>query len=169
MKLLILLIILLALAALVVAFRPKSKMTVPPNARAGDLTLEPCDYKTKTQPYRAECGTLIVPENRFNLNSRLIALPVTRIHAQSESHLEPIVYFGGGPGMSNMRFEPPHELLANRDILLVGYRGVDGSSVLDCPEYAKATLGDGHDVFSDESLARMTDAIHACRAQAEDG
>ena len=142
-------------------------MTLPPNARAGDLTLEPCKYKTKTRTHRAECGTLIVPENRLSPSPRLIALPVKRIHADSDSPLEPIVYFGGGPGMSNMRFDPPDELLANHDVLLIGYRGVDGSSVLDCPEYAKATLGDGRDIFSDESLAMMTEAIRACRARLE--
>jgi hypothetical protein len=142
MNLLALLIFLITIAALVVAFRPRPKMTVPPNARAGDLTLEPCDFKTKTAKYRAECGTLIVPENRLSLNSRLLALPVKRIHAQSDSPREPIVYFGGGPGMSNMRFDPPDELLADQDILLVGYRRVDGSSVLDCLESANATLGD---------------------------
>jgi len=172
----LLIIFLLALiAALVIIYRPKPKMTLPPNARAGDLILEPCDYKTKTRTYRAECGTLIVPESRISLMSRLgstqaprlIALPVKRIHAESDSPREPIVYFGGGPGMSNMRFDPPDELLANHDVLLVGYRGVDGSSVLDCPEYAKATLGDGKNVFSDESLAMMTEAIRACRERLE--
>jgi hypothetical protein len=157
----------LIIIVLVFIFRPKQKMTVPPNARAGDLTLEPCGYKTKTRTYRAECGTLIVPESRLSLTPRLIALPVKRIHAESDSPREAIVYFGGGPGMSNMRFDPPDELLANHDVLLVGYRGVDGSSVLDCPEFSKATLGDGKDVFSDESLAMMTEAIRACRVRLE--
>lgn len=67
--------------------------------------------------------------------------------------------------MSNMRFDPPDELLADHDALIVGYRGVDGSTVLDCPEFSKATLGDGKDVFSDESLAMMTEAIRACSAR----
>jgi hypothetical protein len=52
----------LIIIVLVFIFRPKQKMTVPPNARAGDLTLEPCEYKTKARTYRAECGTLVVPE-----------------------------------------------------------------------------------------------------------
>lgn len=29
--------------------------------------------------------------------------------------------------MSNMRFDPPDELLANHDVLIIGYRGVDGT------------------------------------------
>jgi hypothetical protein len=62
-------IALIAFTGLLIVFRPKPKMIVPPNARAGDLTLEPCEYKTKMRTYRAECGTLIVPENRLS-NSR---------------------------------------------------------------------------------------------------
>lgn len=156
-----------AFAVLVIAFHPKPKIRVPPNARADDLIFESCKYKTKTRIYRAECGTLIVPENRLNPTSRLLALPVKRIHAESDSPREPIVYLGGGPGLSNMRFDPPDELLAEHDFIRVGYRGVDGSSVLDCPEYAKATLGNGKDVFSDESLTMMMEAIRSCRARLE--
>ncbi|HLO18729.1 MAG TPA: alpha/beta fold hydrolase [Anaerolineales bacterium] len=167
MKILLILLVLLALSATAFAFKPKQKMTLPLNARAGDLTLESCKYKTKIATYRADCGTLIVPENNLSPTSRLLALPVKRIHAQGVSPREPIVYLGGGPGMSNMGFEPPDELLANHDVLMIGYRGVDGSSMLDCPEYSKATLGDGNDVFSEESLAMMTDAIRSCRARLE--
>lgn len=165
MKFLLLALILLIL--LVIIFRPKPKMTVPPNAQAGDLILEPCEYKTKTQTYRAECGTLVVPENRLNLNSRLIALPVKRIHARSDSPLDPIVYLGGGPGVSNMRFDPPDELLANHDILIVGYRGADGSTVLNCPEFSEAMAGDGQPVLRDEMLAQLTAAAKTCRARIE--
>lgn len=156
---------LILLILLVVVFRSKPKITVPANVRAGDLILRPCDYKTKTQTYRAECGTLIVPESRLSPRSRLIALPIKRIHARSDSTHKPIIYLGGGPGMSNMRFDPPDDLLADQDVLIVGYRGVDGSSMLNCPEFSKAALGDGKDVFSDESLAMMTEAIRACSAR----
>jgi pimeloyl-ACP methyl ester carboxylesterase len=37
-----------------------------------------------------------------------------------------------------MTFKPPAALLGNHDFVMVGYRGVDGSSTLDCPEYARA-------------------------------
>jgi len=156
-----------AVMLLVVVFLHKPKMTVPPGAHAGDLILESCEYKTKMRTYRAECGTLIVPENRSNPTSRLLALPVKRIRAESDSPREPIVYLGGGPGLSNMNFDPPDELLAEHDFILIGYRGVDGSSVLDCPEYAKATLGNGKNVFSDESLTMMMEAIRSCRTRLE--
>lgn len=164
-KILLIVLLVLAITAMFFAFKSKQKITLPSNARAGDLTLEPCDYKTKTATYKAECGTLIVPENRLKPTSRLLALPVKRIHADSDPPREPIFYLGGGPGMSNMGFNPADELLAKHDVVLVGYRGVDGSSVLDCPEYSKATLGDGRDVFSDKSLAIMTEAVKACSAR----
>ena len=67
--------------------------------------------------------------------------------------------------MSNMGFQPPDELLAIHDVVLVGYRGVDGSSVLNCPEFSTATLGDGREVFSAESLAIMTKAVKDCSAR----
>ena len=134
MKMGLFIVILMFSVAVAFMLRPKQRLVVPPDAHAGNLALEKCTYKTKAATYESECGTLIVPENRLNPRSRLIAIPVKRIHAASASPLEPIVHLTGGPGMSNMRFNPPDELLANHDVLLVGYRGVDGSSVLDCPE-----------------------------------
>jgi len=165
MKILLIIVLVIVVIAMLVAFNPTQKITLPPNARAGDLNFKPCDYKTKSATYKAECGMLIVLENHLNATSRLIAVPIKRIHAQNDSPLAPIFYLGGGPGMSNMGFNPADELLAKHDVVLVGYRGVDGSSVLDCPEYSQATLGDGHDVFSDESLAIMTRAVKVCSAR----
>ena len=53
-------------------------LTVPEGTQAGDLVnLEPCTYESKDTEYAAECGTLVVPENRRNPESRVIALPVT--------------------------------------------------------------------------------------------
>ena len=57
-------------------------ITVPEGAQAGDLVnLEPCMYKAGKVEYNADCGTLVVPENRSEPNSRLIALPVIRSQA----------------------------------------------------------------------------------------
>ncbi|MCP4357642.1 MAG: hypothetical protein GY796_06465, partial [Chloroflexi bacterium] len=54
-------------------------ITVPEGAKAGELFLEPCVYTVEADQveYAADCGTLVVPENRNNPDSRLIALPVT--------------------------------------------------------------------------------------------
>ena len=56
-----------------------TSMNVPDGAQAGALSLTPCDYEARDVTYAAECGTIIVPENRNDPASRLIALPITRI------------------------------------------------------------------------------------------
>ena len=58
-------------------------VSVPSDAKAGDLFLDDCRYATEHGDYDADCGTLVVPENRHRADSRLIALPVTRIRARS--------------------------------------------------------------------------------------
>ena len=109
-------------------------ISVPTGAQAGDLVLEPCTYPTGDAELAAECGTLVVPEHRADPGSRLIALPVTRIPAGSDAPSEPIFYLQGGPGVPN-DFEDPAvagRFTDSRDVVLVGYRGVQGSSALAC-------------------------------------
>ena len=61
-----------------------------------------CHYATESGGYAADCGTLVVPENRHEAQSRLIALPVTRIRARSANPRAPIFRLQGGPGITNM-------------------------------------------------------------------
>ena len=81
-----------------------NSVSVPSGAKAGDLILHDCDYATEDGSYAADCGTLVVPENRHKAGSRLIALPVTRIRARSADPAEPIFRLQGGPGITNMAF-----------------------------------------------------------------
>src|SRR6478735_4391293 len=81
-----------------------TSVSVPAGAHAGQLTLNSCTYNTEKGAYRADCGTLVVPENRADPQSRLIALPVTRIRARSAHPAEPIFRLEGGPGLTNMSF-----------------------------------------------------------------
>jgi pimeloyl-ACP methyl ester carboxylesterase len=151
-------------------FRPKNRaVTVPAGARAGDLILKPCTVKLNGVKYAADCGTLVVPENRANPASCLIALPVKRIHSSNTQPTATLFYLNGGPGQSNMGFKPPTWLLANQDVVLVGYRGVDGTSKLDCPEVAKALKGVGEDLLGAASLEAIGKAVAGCasRMQAE--
>lgn len=64
--------------------------------------------------------------------------------------------------MSNMKFTPPAWLLANHDFVMVGYRGVDGSVKLDCPEFVKAMKGVNGDLLSSESLDSLGAAMAKC-------
>ena len=48
-------------------------IAVPAGAQAGDLVgLQACTYEAKEIEYDAECGTLVVPENRSDPDSRAI-------------------------------------------------------------------------------------------------
>ena len=105
--------------------------------------------------YEADFGTLTVLENRENPASRFIHLPVVRIHSSATTPLEPIFYLSGGPGISNMsQLENMWYLLPEHDVVYVGYRGVDGSSILDCPEVSDAIKGTG-ELFSEDSLENI--------------
>src|SRR5688572_6108473 len=72
--------------------------TVPTGATPGALTVESCMFKAEARAYQADCGTLVVPEHRARVDSRLIALPVIRVHATGNHPAEPIFWLTGGPG-----------------------------------------------------------------------
>jgi pimeloyl-ACP methyl ester carboxylesterase len=148
----------------------KTDKSIPEGAKDGDLRLKHCVFKTKKNKYRADYGSLIVSENRQKNKTGLISLPVIRVHSLSKKPLEPIFYLAGGPGQSNMAFEPPDELLKMHDFVLIGYRGVDGSSKLDCPEVNKALRGKDRDLLGDASLRNLAKAYCDCanRLQTKD-
>src|SRR3954470_18016081 len=123
---------------------PPGWAAVPSGAHAGHLHLAPCTYPTERGDVRADCGTLVVPENRGDPRSRLIAVPVTRIRSRSAHPAEPIFRLEGGPGRSNMQFPFASRYTAHHDLVLVGYRGVDGSARLDCPEVSSARRHTAH-------------------------
>ncbi|MGD0339617.1 MAG: alpha/beta hydrolase [Bacteroidota bacterium] len=118
--------------------------------------------KIESTEYAADFGTIIVSENRNKANSRFINLPVVRIHSSSKNPCEPIFCLSGGPGLKNMDWDwkSMWYLLPDHDIVIVGYRGVDGSTVLDCPEVAQAFKGNG-DLFGEESMKTIERAWRA--------
>ena len=148
----------------------EAPLTVPDDAQAGQLIgLEDCTYKHNRVKYAAECGILIVPENRNEPNARLIALPVIRVNALEDLPAEPIFWFAGGPGNSNMNLPGLLDLIENHDMVMVGYRGRDGSVVLECPEMAQTIKGVGNNLLSAESTAHFGQGITDCadRLQSE--
>lgn len=154
---------LIGLAVLGLAYlrfaRDADSVSVPKGADAGELILKHCSYNTEKGSYDADCGTLVVPENRADPQSRLIALPVTRIRARSAA--EPIFRLEGGPGLTNMEFKNASRFADDHDVVLVGYRGVDGSSVLDCPEVESA-LKHSTDFLSEKSFRAFADGFRSC-------
>jgi pimeloyl-ACP methyl ester carboxylesterase len=153
---------LIVLALGLLRFGPdEGQVSVPDGSVAGDLILDPCTYDTEDGARDAECGTLVVPENRNDPQSRLIALPVTRIPAQGDDPAEPVFRLQGGPGISNIPFPEASRLNDRHDVVLVGYRGVEGSTVLDCPEVESA-LKRSSDFGGEESFRRYSDAFAEC-------
>ncbi|HET6947209.1 MAG TPA: hypothetical protein VFJ45_05285, partial [bacterium] len=143
-------------------FGPKpGPVSVPAGAKAGDLVLQPCRYATENGSYAADCGTLVVPENRDDPQSRLIALPVIRIRARTDHTAEPVFKLEGGPGGTNMKFKQASRFAERRDVVLVGYRGIDGSVRLDCPEVV-AALRRSTDFLAEASLRAYADGYRAC-------
>lgn len=139
-------------------------LAVPEGAQAGDLVgLESCTYEARDVKYVADCGTLVVPENRADPNSRLIALPVIRVRATGSNPAEPIFWLQGGPGATNMQFSRVSWFIENHDFVLVGYRGMDGSVTLNCPEVVEFMGGAGREEFlGDPMLDRASAAFSRC-------
>jgi hypothetical protein len=160
------LIVIAVLANLLPACSAKeAPVTVPPGAQAGDLAVEPCTYEARDVEYAADCGTLVVPENRADPGSRLLALPVIRVRALGNDPTEPIFRLGGGPGQSNMGFRRLERLIENHDVVLVGYRGVASAPELQCPEFIQAAKGLGDNLLSEASIVSMGDALTRCAAR----
>ena len=158
-------VLLLGLTYLRVSSSPAT-VSVPQGAHAGQLTMHACTYATEQGAMPADCGTLVVPENRASSKSRLIALPVTRILARSSHPLAPIFHLNGGPGITNMTFPQANRLAAQHDVVMVGYRGVDGSSVLNCPEVT-AALENTRDYLAKASLSAYSQAFASCAKRLE--
>lgn len=140
--------------------------TVPAGAGAGDLIdVKTCAFQAPGGDtiYEAECSTLIVPENWDKAGSRLIALPIVRIPATGPTAAEPVFWMVGGPGGTNLGWEPPAWLLKNRDAVMVGYRGEDGTVVLKCSEFGRRVKAHiGVDLFSDKAREDMSAAAREC-------
>jgi pimeloyl-ACP methyl ester carboxylesterase len=115
-----------------------ASLGVPEGAVSGSIMLHGCRFhpKPESRDYAADCGVLVVPEDRRAAGSRLIALPLIRVRALKPAPEEPIFLFEGGPGRTNVEPVPLAALLQRHDVVMVGYRGVDGSVTLDCPEVA---------------------------------
>ncbi|PKP12122.1 MAG: hypothetical protein CVU09_01105 [Bacteroidetes bacterium HGW-Bacteroidetes-4] len=94
--------------------------------------------------FSADYGSFITLENPGNSHSKELVLPLIRIKAlQDDSLKEPVFLLHGGPGEKNLQsvlFFP--QLLINHDVILMGYRGVEGSRVLDDTYYKDALFSD---------------------------
>ena len=163
---LIALVLLIAMLLAGCGDKEAAPLSVPDGAQAGDLTgLKDCEFQPRglDVKYAAECGTLVVPENWDKPDSRLIALPVTRVPASGTNHGEPVFILLGGPGLSNFSWSPPAWLYENYDVVIAGYRGVDGTVALACPEvYRWAHTHLGKDFYSEQARTEYIAAAKQC-------
>lgn len=116
------------------------------------------DCEPHEESYTFQCGYLTVPENRDNPQSRLITLPFKIIKSPNPIGA-PIFWLNGGPGASNLDYRPDVRVLEQHDVVLVGYRGVDGMSRLRCDGMFQSS---GGNLFSEASNQNTMDKISAC-------
>ena len=63
-----------------------------------------------------------------------------------------------------MNFSRASRFADDHDVVLVGYRGVDGPTALDCPEVASA-LKHSADFLGQKSFHAFGDALHSCASR----
>lgn len=157
----------LALLLIACGGRPASTITSH-EATAEDPKYEACELVTQTGTLEAECGTLVVPEDRGAPEGARLRLPMQRKRATERAGGVPLFYLGDGPGVSNFQLWVPASLARGHDLVIVGYRGADGSRVLDCPEIGEA-LG-AAPALSTAWLDAMATQLDACLGRyARDG
>lgn len=114
-------------------------------------------YKDYPKKIKADYYTLRVLENRNDPESRIIELPVIRLHALNQEPKAPVFLSFGGPGMSNIWKYPRLWLLDNHDIVMVGYRGIDGTVSLDADKIGEAFRIDSN-AFSTAHIEKIGQA-----------
>lgn len=135
------------------------------NAAAGDLIVNAGTYLG----YDADYGTLVVPENRRDPNSRLIELPVIRVRTKNHKSGAPVFILGGGPGAPNVFTEDVVEsagmsdrvvtwYLESHDVAMIGYRGVDGPIRLTAPQF-RAKLSRVQNPLSKSGMKTLGNAL----------
>ncbi|MDX1904995.1 MAG: alpha/beta fold hydrolase [Thermonemataceae bacterium] len=115
--------------------------------------------------FEAYEGFVDVPENYEDIGSKRIQLPVLIIKSSNKNPQEPIFWFDGGPGGTNIVSQSKINLpsaanaLKNHDFVCVGYRGVDGSVKLESKKITKAFKGLNNKMLSDKSIQNIKEKI----------
>ncbi len=153
-----------------------TRMPAATPTREPAVTTAPSYEPAQCQAYlsaisRAECGYLVVPEDRTQPGSGTIRLHVVVFRSRSDDpEPDPLVFLAGGPGASALAAAGYvrgilSDMLLERDLVVADQRGVGLSEpALDCPEYDQAALETyGADVSSEEAQDRLFTAVKACR------
>ncbi len=115
--------------------------------------------------FEAYEGFVDVPENYQDAKSKRIQLPVFIIKSPNKKPQEPVFWFDGGPGGSNIisrdkiNLRSAANALKNHDFVCVGYRGVDGSVKLEAKKISKAFKGLDNEMLSEKSIDNIKEKI----------
>lgn len=121
--------------------------------------------------FEAYEGFVDVPENYEDSNAKRIQIPVLVIKSANKNPQEPVFWFDGGPGGSNIVSESKIDLpsaantLINHDFVCVGYRGVDGSVKLASKKITKAFKGLNNKMLSEKSIQNIKEKIRGYKSK----
>lgn len=127
------------------------------------ITKNDCDYTEKEIVYKSICGNVLVPESHYEATTVTIEIPYQLVKSSSieADQLPTILVIGGGPGMSNMNFPVWNQLLAKFNVLIVGFRGVDGNVNLSCREFDEV-FSQTNRLFAQSSISGMKQVLREC-------
>jgi pimeloyl-ACP methyl ester carboxylesterase len=150
---------------------PAPAPTTDPFPRAADVRRPQAGHlewrSGEYQGHPARYGLLFVPENRRTRASRLIHVPVMKIASLYRPAGEPVFYFFGGPGATNIHTWWPEAFFRDRDFVQVGYRGIDGWPTLQCPGVGDVLTGDRP--LSPDRLEAAGRALRGCLSALREG
>jgi pimeloyl-ACP methyl ester carboxylesterase len=123
------------------ATSPAPTAAATANTTTGGLTLTPCQLSLPgaAQRVAAECGQVLVYEDRASGSGRQISLRVAVLRASGQGPAaDPLVFLAGGPGQASSEAFVLYQaafsrINRQRDIVLMDQRGTGGSNALTCP------------------------------------
>jgi pimeloyl-ACP methyl ester carboxylesterase len=144
-----------ATLAMWMSFDACAQQTVETRGENWRLMLNEASIKCRDGDFAGIRGTLSVPEDRGRADSRWIELPIVVVKSLSPNPALPVFRCGGGPGLSNLSGVEniARSEIESHDVVQVGYRGVDGPTVLKHPLLDRLFLTP--DLLLEASLRKM--------------
>jgi pimeloyl-ACP methyl ester carboxylesterase len=140
---------------------PKIALTQNPEIKG----LKSKIIEIKNQKVTQLTGYIEVPEDREKSDGRILNLPIHIYKSSNPTPQEPIFWLNGGPGSPNISKFTNTVLLENSDVVMIGYRGADGSSALVSKKVSKAIKGKNHQLLSDESFEHTNSVVEKYLSQ----
>ena len=150
---------------------PPPPTTIPVSGTNPRFESSSCSF-ISTPGHRAECGYLVVPEDRDDPDGLWVELPVAIFRSQNPNpEPDPVIYLTGGGGFNQMPIVSFYlslfgdEILRNRDFLVYNQRGAPlADPALQCPGYGSLLVRLAQEGLSkDEQINRKVDFLHGCR------